>query len=178
MATMGEGCELCHHFTPPTADHPACKSCHPKEIAPADITQPGLRSAYHRSCMGCHQKWDQETACEICHLKKVAGQPGAPPEGRHYPPIELPGMIVYTIEDEDDVVPFHHGNHAEFYEPDCAGCHLKQGCELCHVRGGERHPMGPPGERDLHSLCFGCHDEESCEDCHGLDPAEVESAGD
>jgi len=180
MATMSGGCELCHHFTPPNHAEPACKTCHSTEQQTEDITQPGLRGAYHRSCMACHSEWDPDGECEVCHLKKVDGAPVGAPEGGHYPPIEIPEMMIYMEDTEDDpgVVPFHHRNHAEGYELECTSCHIEQGCEACHIRGQELHPMGGPDDRDLHSVCFECHDEDACEDCHGIDPAEVESVMD
>lgn len=180
MAQMSGGCELCHHFTPPDQDEPACKTCHSIDGLPEDIGQPGLRGAYHRSCMACHRNWDPDPGCEICHLKKVDGEPIGAPEGGHYPSIEIAEMMIYLEDSGDDpgMVPFHHGNHAQGYELECTTCHIKQGCEACHVRGQELQPMGAPDDRDLHSICFECHDEDACEDCHGLDPAEVESVMD
>jgi hypothetical protein len=56
MVSFSGGCEVCHHYTPPDADHPACVSCHPKEIAHEDIAQPGLKGAYHRDCLDCHRE--------------------------------------------------------------------------------------------------------------------------
>lgn len=174
MERMSEGCEHCHHFTPPNSPHPACKDCHPVEILHEDIAQPGLKGAYHRNCMACHKEWDNDTACEICHEKVVPGKPSEVCEHSHYEPIELMELITFeTGSEEGSIVPFHHRNHSQLYERDCAECHQQQSCERCHVHGEELHPMGEPDVTDLHDTCFKCHFEERCQDCHGRDPDDL-----
>jgi hypothetical protein len=153
MAQMNGGCEACHHFTPPNSSHPACKDCHPVEIVHEDIAQPGLKGAYHRACLHCHQEWDRDTACEVCHEKKKGG----PLEGTatgvcdhsHYQPLQLDELIVFGPADASvGSVPFHHRNHSQLYERDCTECHQRQSCSRCH-------------------------DEERCDACHGRDPADL-----
>jgi hypothetical protein len=174
MTKFGGDCEICHHFTPPESPHPACKQCHPSEIHFEDLTQPGLKGAYHRSCLGCHKDWDSDTACEICHERKVQGVASDVSEETfhsQYEPLEMTELIIYETEyDEGDKVPFQHKKHTTLYGISCADCHMEQSCEQCHVRVGEAHPMGDPAEVDLHGACFQCHDEENCEKCHGADP--------
>jgi hypothetical protein len=174
MTKFGGDCELCHHFTPPDSPHPGCVQCHPKEVQFEDLTQPGLKGAYHRSCLGCHKDWDNDTSCEICHARKVEGVATEVSEDkfhRQYEPIKTIDLIIYETEyGEGDKVPFQHGKHATIYGLSCSDCHHEQRCEQCHVRAGEPHPMGDPAEVDLHGACFQCHDEENCEKCHGADP--------
>lgn len=181
MVGFSGGCETCHHFTPPDAPHPACSDCHPAVIEHEDIAQPGLKGAYHRNCMTCHQEWDKDTACEICHEKKgapelaaVPGEDGMIHHESYYKPVELDELIMFpTSYEEGDQVPFHHKNHSQLYERDCSECHQEQSCTRCHVQGEVLHPMGEPAQTDLHDTCYGCHNTERCADCHGRDPDDL-----
>jgi len=178
MVEMDQGCETCHHFTPPNTPHPSCRECHPVSIQHEDLAQPGLKGAYHRQCMGCHTDWDHDTKCEICHAKKAGGalQGTATTftHDRHYQQIEMKDLIVFETEyDEGDKVPFHHRNHAEKYEMNCALCHQQQSCAQCHVHGAESHPMGELQDVDMHDTCYICHQDNECEECHGRDPDDL-----
>ncbi len=172
MVDMGEGCETCHHFSPPNSPHPSCRECHPANIQHEDLTQPGLKGAYHRQCMGCHSDWDHDTKCEVCHAKKAGGRLHGTAttftHDRHYEPIEMKELIIFETGYEDgDTVPFHHRNHAELYEVNCALCHEQQSCAQCHVHGAESHPLGELEEVDLHDACYQCHVDQDCGHCHG-----------
>ncbi len=175
MVRFDGGCETCHHFTPPNTEHPACKDCHPPDIPHEDIAQPGLKGAYHRSCMSCHREWDNDTACEICHARERDGMESPRAEAhQHYAPVIMEDLLLFqTAYEDDDRVPFHHRNHSELYERDCGECHQHQSCKRCHVHGEELHPMGEPADTDLHEVCFRCHKEEQCGDCHGRDPDDL-----
>lgn len=178
MVGMNGGCETCHHYTPPDMDHPGCKDCHPTAIVHENISQPGLKGAYHRQCMNCHTEWDKDTACEICHEKKAGGrlhgEATEVSEHSHYEPIEMMELLMFdTGYEEGDKVPFHHLNHSQKYERNCAECHQEQSCSRCHVHGQESHPMGELADRNLHDTCFNCHHEERCNDCHGRDPDDL-----
>lgn len=176
MAGMSGGCETCHHFTPPDSNHPACRGCHPVEVVHEDLSQPGLKGAYHRGCLRCHEEWDRDTACEVCHEKKQGG----PLHGTatavcvesHYAPLELDELILFApAGGAAEPVPFHHRRHSELYERDCTECHRQQRCSRCHIQGGEEpHPMRGSGEGSLHETCYRCHDGQRCDDCHGRDP--------
>jgi len=178
MAGMGGNCETCHHFTPANSTHPECKSCHPREIIHEDISQPGLKGAYHRLCLRCHTEWDRDTKCEVCHEKKAGGRLEGTTteicEHSHYEPVELKELIIFdTSYAKGPQVPFHHRNHSTLYERDCSECHQQQSCTRCHVQKQELHPMGQPTETDLHDVCFTCHHRERCGDCHGRDPDDL-----
>jgi hypothetical protein len=178
MSGMMSGCETCHHFTPPNSDHPECKECHPVEIMHEDLSQPGLKGAYHRQCMGCHSDWDTDTACAVCHEKKAGGRLGGTAtevcEHSHYEPVEMLELIVFdTSYDVGDQVPFHHRNHSVLYERDCVECHSEQSCTRCHVHGQELHPMGKQADVDLHDTCYKCHSGQDCTECHGRDPNDL-----
>jgi len=184
MAGMSTGCTTCHHYTPPDMPHPACKDCHPTEVAHEDLAQPGLKGAYHRRCLSCHSEWDRDTACGICHEKRKGGNLGGTATTfcahSHYRPVELAELITFPTDfAPEDTVPFHHRNHSRRYERDCTECHREQSCTRCHVQdGGELHPMGSPEDVDLHDTCSSCHDQERCRDCHGRDPDDLFSHSD
>jgi hypothetical protein len=96
-------CGLCHHHTTgaQVADpncarchknsgaQPvvSCKGCHVAEpFTPEALKQqrdqhppiyhrdkPGLKAAYHVSCLGCHQKMGGPTGCQDCHTRNDSG---------------------------------------------------------------------------------------------------------
>jgi hypothetical protein len=62
-------CAGCHHRTPLGQKPPRCQSCHPSAAgARKDI--PALKAAYHRQCVGCHQKMGlKAVGCTDCHAR-------------------------------------------------------------------------------------------------------------
>jgi len=101
--TYQRDCAICHHHTngaPATdtrclkchrgghaAATMACRDCHRKEPFSAAALQdqfrdpqrhhldkPGLKVAYHLSCLGCHNKQGGPTDCLDCHAQTDAGQ--------------------------------------------------------------------------------------------------------
>lgn len=93
-------CAKCHHHTTGEAAEPQCANCHQGRttttVACRDchvaqpfsaayirekeedrgryhIDKPGLKAAYHRSCLGCHEETGGPTGCEDCHAKTPAG---------------------------------------------------------------------------------------------------------
>jgi hypothetical protein len=178
MSEMSGGCENCHHFIPPSSNHPACKECHLPEGRRGKV-QPDLKAAYHRQCLDCHTEWDTESHCEFCHRKKDGGISDAElavlPHRVHRAPLEVMDLITFETDyDEGDRVPFHHLNHVEKYNRDCSVCHQDESCSSCHVHGTESHPLGLISDVDLHDTCYQCHDEENgCEQCHGRNPNDL-----
>lgn len=66
-------CAGCHHHSQPGMRPAACRSCHDKE-GPDMIDKPGLFPAYHRQCIGCHQKMGvKKQGCTDCH-EQAAGE--------------------------------------------------------------------------------------------------------
>lgn len=62
-------CAGCHHHTPVGTRPLPCRACHTKSPH-ATRDRPGLKSAYHRQCMECHQKMGIKTlGCTSCHAK-------------------------------------------------------------------------------------------------------------
>jgi hypothetical protein len=68
-------CAGCHHRSPVGTRPPPCKACHGK-AAHRTKDQPGLKTAYHRQCIGCHQRMAIKQGCTDCHKKtsKEVGQ--------------------------------------------------------------------------------------------------------
>jgi len=60
-------CAGCHHRTPPGSRPSACGSCHVDR--PGRTTDmPGLMTAYHRQCIGCHEQMKLgKQGCTDCH---------------------------------------------------------------------------------------------------------------
>lgn len=75
-AKIAGTCAKCHHHSP-KGSTPACGECHESIIIYHPNTakrEPdlGLKGAYHRQCMGCHEKMGSgPLGCTDCHEKKV-----------------------------------------------------------------------------------------------------------
>lgn len=99
---MGTDCADCHHHTTGTkvkkpeclkchdsavaGTTVACRDCHPAQPYTAEflrkkaedrnryhLDKPGLKGAYHRNCVGCHQEMGGPTGCLACHPRTEAG---------------------------------------------------------------------------------------------------------
>jgi hypothetical protein len=63
-------CAGCHHHAPVGARPPTCRSCH-GSAARAGRDMPGLAVAYHRRCIGCHQRMRiEKQGCTDCHAER------------------------------------------------------------------------------------------------------------
>ncbi len=73
-------CAGCHHESPVGTRPPPCRSCHDKEAAPTS-DKPGLKAAYHRQCLGCHQQMaiEPQGCTKGCH---EPAKPGAEKGGK------------------------------------------------------------------------------------------------
>jgi hypothetical protein len=67
-------CQGCHHHSPAAKKPPICASCHGRPFDERDPFKPGIKAAYHRQCMKCHEAMGIEkpvaTNCVACHQKK------------------------------------------------------------------------------------------------------------
>jgi len=67
-------CQGCHHNSPAAGKPPKCGSCHGKPFNEKNLFMPGLKGAYHRQCMGCHNEMGIEKPanvdCAGCHVEK------------------------------------------------------------------------------------------------------------
>jgi hypothetical protein len=95
-------CARCHHHTTGAAPleprclecHKggeggaaiACRDCHPAQRFSAEylaeldanpqlyhLDKPGLKGAYHRNCLACHQENGGPAGCQDCHERTTAG---------------------------------------------------------------------------------------------------------
>jgi hypothetical protein len=68
-------CQGCHHNSPAAKKPPNCASCHGRPFEEQDLFKPGLKAAYHRQCMACHEAMGRAkpvaTNCVACHQKKT-----------------------------------------------------------------------------------------------------------
>jgi mono/diheme cytochrome c family protein len=73
-AEQGTFCQGCHHNSPASKEPPSCFSCHGKPFRGDNPLKPGLKAAYHRQCMNCHQQMNiqkpKDRECQECHAKK------------------------------------------------------------------------------------------------------------
>lgn len=66
---LSESCTTCHHHSVGENGTPLCRSCHTQPFQ--DQERPGLKGAYHRQCMNCHQSTGKgPLTCDGCHQKK------------------------------------------------------------------------------------------------------------
>jgi hypothetical protein len=70
-------CDGCHHQSRADAEvqkgkPPYCRNCHSITFDSRNINRPRLLAAYHRQCLGCHQKMGlKQTGCKDCHKEKT-----------------------------------------------------------------------------------------------------------
>lgn len=177
MAEMSGGCVLCHHYTPDGQKHSSCRSCHNSQLAPDSATMPGLKGAYHRQCLSCHQEWSRDTGCNSCHIAKSRHGMGAlsafsigaaSPKDRMPTPITPPITIAYdTPNAAAPVATFHHEDHVKKFGAQCVDCHRDDSCSRCHDASPARGAVlmaRPTGE--VMGSCSACHNESKCRMCH------------
>ena len=164
MSELNKGCTDCHHYA--EAGITACNTCHSATVSQEHLSQPGLKGAYHRQCLGCHKEWSGDTNCEICHAKKTAGGEVTMAPQRFYPSVEEPIKKVWeSAYGGGTKVTLHHRAHTETYGIECASCHHAEGCKSCHSRGQTTMQVRH-SEEALHAICNSCHAEMSCNQCH------------
>ena len=68
--TVEAMCAGCHHHSPAGERPPRCAACHGPTAA-ATTDKPSLKVAYHRQCIGCHQRMGiDKQGCTDCHAAK------------------------------------------------------------------------------------------------------------
>ena len=69
-------CKGCHHQSSSSAEvqMPQCRNCHMADNDRHHINKTRLISAYHRQCLGCHEKMEMTKGikCSECHKKNTA----------------------------------------------------------------------------------------------------------
>jgi hypothetical protein len=161
MAEMSGGCASCHHHNPP-GKVLACIDCH-GEASFNGLARPGLRGAYHRQCLDCHQQWSKATDCQVCHLEKGKERATASLDlAAVHEPLKIPQKVVFdTDEDEGPLVTFYHDDHHDRFGIGCAQCHANERCSRCH----DRTQNLPKVKEDPHDQCFLCHEQAIDDDC-------------
>ena len=171
MSDFGNGCAACHHdisgLDHTEASVQACRTCH---TPTPDATKPvmvGLKGAYHRQCLGCHQDWSHENACGFCHMPvDRVGAAAQMPLGYHGSAEHREAQNTYTYFPRHEPLPvatFHHADHAEKFGLSCVDCHHGASCNDCHGSGSVRYTMD-----HRMGTCFACHQWDNCMTCHDL----------
>lgn len=167
MGSMGDGCVSCHHYAP--AGHiPPCSDCH---LKPSALGQPGLKGAYHRQCLGCHEEWSGSTDCVYCHPPKetgsTVGSASSHGQGRLIASTALKPdkRVYYTSYAKGEKVTFYHNEHADLFGLECTSCHQQESCGNCHDRSATVASK-KTGE-EIHAICMDCHQGDKCNKCHG-----------
>lgn len=171
MVGMGQGCGLCHHYSP-EGKFPPCGECHGEESRePETMRKPGLKGAYHRQCMGCHREWSHDTKCVVCHLPTDLANLSASPTdstdivGVAHPVITVPAKKVWATPHKDGpIVTFHHQEHIDLFGLRCVDCHQEENCSYCHDLNKELRLAKT--DEEIHAICNDCHAEDECGMCH------------
>jgi hypothetical protein len=70
-------CQGCHHQSLQAAEAekrkpPYCRNCHSLTFDGQNMNRPRLLAAYHRQCLGCHERMQlKQTGCRDCHEEKA-----------------------------------------------------------------------------------------------------------
>lgn len=175
MSEMSGKCVMCHHYNPPGGVLP-CSECH-LPAAPtkdSDLSKPGLKGAYHRQCVMCHQEWGGTTQCESCHpaKEKASSLAVATKAGKKPSSAQRPGRMVFDSgADEGKLVTFYHNEHTDLFGLACTDCHANESCAGCH-RAKAAPVQAAAHVEQGHDRCTPCHAvDSSCERCHGDEPA-------
>lgn len=170
METMANGCGVCHHHGE-QGKIVSCRNCHNDTAAQSNLSQPGLKGAYHRQCLACHREWSHDTDCAFCHAKRgtadLADSKIDPTDitGKLHPNVSIPEKKVYPTPELDTglMVTFHHKDHVDLFGKRCVDCHQKENCSRCHdITQPQKHIR-----QDPHEDCTQCHDTgDNCAKCH------------
>ena len=138
-------CTVCHHRVPQSPDDriglpvtfeqlggrslTGCRQCHRLPAEPEHVLRPGLKGAYHQSCIDCHvRRAAGPTDCTSCHRPHVPS---------HESRIELTGDVT-----------------AQQVTAECLRCHEQQGHDIlktAHWTWTGRSPdtLGHENDNDL-----------------------------
>ncbi len=171
MVGMGEGCGSCHHYSP-EGKFPPCIECHSREVSEKQsLSQPGLKGAYHRQCMGCHREWSHDTKCVECHLPSEAVEFASSSIdstdifGISHPVIDPPEKKVWTTPYQPGpIVTLYHQEHIDLFGLRCVDCHEGEHCSDCHDL--QKEPQLQKTDAEIHAICNDCHSEDACRTCH------------
>ena len=169
MSDMSGGCTLCHHYSEKSGEIPPCSKCHTIDPYLANLSQPSLKGAYHRQCLGCHKEWSHGNACQFCHVEvqksdKTVKQDKTDIIGVPHPRIEAEEKYVYkTKYTKGPIVTFHHTDHVNLFGLNCTDCHKGDNCNRCHDID---KPVVNRRNIEHVETCCNCHVEKNCGFCH------------
>lgn len=169
MSAITGGCVNCHHNTQVEGQVVSCRECHSIERNGGTLSQPSLKGAYHRQCLGCHRDWSHENGCGYCHREQTPRTDVSHATDLSdivltpHPRIEPARTYVYdTAHSSSPLVTFHHSSHAESFDLRCVDCHSGGSCSRCH--DGTMPAQAPVSQM---SSCRACHATNQCNFCHG-----------
>ncbi len=168
MSQLSGGCTNCHHNSVAGAQVAACRECHSPLRDGGTLTQPSLKGAYHRQCLGCHRDWSHENGCGYCHREQSPRTDVAhviDPSDiimTPHPRVQPSGSYIYqTNSPSGSLVSFSHDGHAQAYGLKCVDCHQGGSCSGCHDGSAPvRHAAGGMPS------CQACHATNNCNFCH------------
>ncbi|MBN2008725.1 cytochrome c3 family protein [candidate division KSB1 bacterium] len=170
MSEMEGSCDECHHYTPANSPHPACKDCHSLKMIRDNLEIPSLKAAYHIQCIGCHKEWNNERACERCHLSKTEPHDKQQYQKPHFLIYQKPEKKSYHISaPAGEYVTFFHENHAQYYGVQCKDCHHDESCGRCHNEDANSAKVIKANQHVMNDKCAQCHDvkaQAGCNKCH------------
>lgn len=171
-----EGCESCHHKQTEVEAVASCRSCHNTKETAKGSKKLGLKYAYHKQCIGCHEELESgPTACGDCHAELPEGaKSDTELTGEDGPALSK----LHHLSQFYEAVRFTHSDHVE-YADNCQVCHHAKSeveeapaCRECHDTAYNKPKDKKLGLIDAyHVQCMNCHIEMesgplTCTECH------------
>ena len=144
-AGVVKDCTICHHRRPksegdkygipvsqaelPHLDDPPakCSECHGKPFDPKNLHTPGLKGAYHRICMDCHQEADQtpHQRGPVMYSSMVRGPEVRPLDTQA--PTDCLACHARKVPDHSKLVKLEGKADPLSVTENCLSCHAKEG---------------------------------------------------
>ncbi len=160
-ANVLEDCTICHHRMPretgDTYGKPAsmaelvkaeevpvsCSKCHGAPFNPKDLGTPGLKGAYHRLCMDCHQQAEQTPHVRgpVIHSAMVRGPVARPLETQA--PTDCLACHPRKVPDHHQLVKLDGKVDALAVTRNCLSCHEKEGEAILKTAHWKWHGPSP-----------------------------------
>ena len=153
---LGRPCTSCHGDFEDNSPQ-SCGRCHGLANGPDDPARPGLKGAFHRQCIGCHEQHpgaeNAPTACDSCHHPLV-------PDHN-----ELIGDMT-VAEAPEEITRRCLACHPQTGEDVMRSVHWKWGGHSPSVAGYEHHvDLGVGTVLNNYLICAGANSK-SCTACH------------
>ena len=144
-AGVVKDCTICHHRMPKSEgdtygapvtqagliamDEPPakCSACHGKPFDPKNLHTPGLKGAYHRLCMDCHQEADQtpHRRGPVIYSSMVRGPDVRPLDTQA--PTDCLACHARKVPDHKELVKLEGKVDPLSVTQNCLSCHAKEG---------------------------------------------------